>query len=44
MPDEARDRLIAEARRLLDELLGVKGDVSVTVTLRSDAWRSVRLR
>ncbi len=42
MPDEARDRVITEARRLLGELLGVEGDVAVDVAFRSDAWRSVR--
>jgi ubiquinone/menaquinone biosynthesis C-methylase UbiE len=40
MPAETRDRVIAEARRLLRELLGVEGEVTVDVTFRSDAWRS----
>jgi SAM-dependent methyltransferase len=40
MPDETRNRVIAEARRLLRELLGVEGEVTVDVTFRSDAWRS----
>jgi SAM-dependent methyltransferase len=42
MPEETRLRVIAEARRLLGELLGVEGDVTVDVAFRSDAWRSHR--
>jgi SAM-dependent methyltransferase len=42
MPEETRDHVIAEARRLLRELLGVEGDVTVDVAFRSDAWRSRR--
>jgi Methylase involved in ubiquinone/menaquinone biosynthesis len=40
MPDERRERVTAEARRLLAELLGVVGDVTVDVAFRADAWRS----
>ena len=40
MPAETRNGVIAEARRLLRELLGVEGEVAVDVTFRSDAWRS----
>ena len=40
MPEKTRDGVIAEARRLLRELLGVEGEVTVDVTFRSDAWRS----
>jgi hypothetical protein len=40
MPEETRDGVIAEARRLLREMLGVEGEVTVDVTFRSDAWRS----
>jgi len=42
MPEEKRRLVIAEARRLLRELLGVEGDVTVDVAFRSDAWRSHR--
>jgi SAM-dependent methyltransferase len=40
MPDDTRQRVIAEARRLLRELLGVEGDVTVDVAFRAEAWRS----
>jgi hypothetical protein len=42
MPEERRRHVIAEARRLLRELLGVEGDVTVDVTFRAEAWRSLR--
>jgi SAM-dependent methyltransferase len=42
MPEETRQGVIAEARRLLRALLGVEGDVTVDVAFRSDAWRSRR--
>jgi SAM-dependent methyltransferase len=42
MPDERRDHILSEARRLLRELLGVEGDVTVDVGFRCDAWRSHR--
>jgi SAM-dependent methyltransferase len=42
MSEETRQGVIAEARRLLRELLGVEGDVTVDVAFRSDAWRSRR--
>jgi len=42
MPEETRRGVIAEARRLLKELLGVEGDVTVDVAFRADAWRSRR--
>jgi SAM-dependent methyltransferase len=42
LPEETRERMIAEARRLLWELLGVEGDVTVEVAFRADAWRSRR--
>jgi SAM-dependent methyltransferase len=42
MPDDTRERVIAEARRLLRELLGVEGDVTVDVAFRSEAWRCRR--
>ena len=42
MPEEHRDRIISEARRLLRDLLGVDGDVTVDVGFRCEAWRSRR--
>jgi ubiquinone/menaquinone biosynthesis C-methylase UbiE len=42
MPDDTRGRVIAEARRLLGELLGVEGDVTVDVAFRCEAWRCRR--
>ncbi len=42
MPEETRNAVIAEARRLLRELLGVEGEVTVDVAFRTDAWRSRR--
>ena len=43
MPEETRQRVIAQARRLLGEFLGVQGDVTVDLSFRADAWRSRRL-
>ena len=40
LPDQRRERVTAEARRLLRELLGVEGEVTVDVAFRADAWRS----
>jgi SAM-dependent methyltransferase len=42
MADETRTQVLAEARRLLGELLRVEGDVTVDVAFRADAWRSRR--
>jgi SAM-dependent methyltransferase len=42
MDGDARDALFDEARRLLRELLGVEGDVTVDVAFRADAWRTRR--
>jgi SAM-dependent methyltransferase len=42
MPEETRTRVTAEARRLLRDLLGVEGEVTVDVAFRSHAWRSRR--
>lgn len=42
MPEETRQRVVAEARRLLKDLLGVEGDVTVDVAFRANAWRSRR--
>jgi SAM-dependent methyltransferase len=42
MADDRRERVIAEAGRLLRELLGVEGEVTVDVAFRADVWRSRR--
>jgi SAM-dependent methyltransferase len=42
MADDKREGVLAEARRLLVELLGVAGDVTVGVAFRADGWRSHR--
>ena len=43
MPEQtAPTCVIAEARRLLRDLLGVEGDVTVDVAFRSNVWRSRR--
>ena len=40
MTPERRERVVAEARRLLAEGLGVVGDVTVDVAYRADSWRT----
>jgi SAM-dependent methyltransferase len=40
LPEDERGHLVAEARRLLGELLGIEGDVTVDVAFRADVWRS----
>lgn len=42
LPEETRVRVISEARRLLADLLGIEGPVTVEVAYRSDAWRTRR--
>jgi SAM-dependent methyltransferase len=42
MPEQTRMGVIAEARRLLGELLGVEDDVTVDVEFRAEVWRSQR--
>ena len=42
MPEETRSAVFEEARRLLRDLLGIEGEVTVDVAFRSDLWRSVR--
>lgn len=42
MGEEARERILRRARRLLRDLLGLEGDVTVDVAFRADAWRSSR--
>jgi SAM-dependent methyltransferase len=43
MPADQRQHVVAEARRLLQDLLGVDGETTVDVAFRADAWRSRRL-
>jgi SAM-dependent methyltransferase len=43
MPERQRQRLLDEARRLLRELLGVEGAMTVDVGFRADVWRTHRL-
>lgn len=43
MDDERRAFVISEARRLLGEVLGVHGDITVDVQYRSEAWRTTKL-
>jgi SAM-dependent methyltransferase len=40
MNEEIRERVIAEARRLLREFLGVEAEATIDVAFRADAWRS----
>ena len=40
MPEEDRVGVMAEARRLLAELLGIEGERTVDVRFRSDVWRT----
>ncbi|HXQ44223.1 MAG TPA: class I SAM-dependent methyltransferase [Acidimicrobiales bacterium] len=42
LPDQARRRVTAEARRLMRELLGIEGEATVDVAFRSDAWMARR--
>ena len=42
MPEETRNALFVEARRLLRDLLGIEGDQTVDVAFRSDVWRSTK--
>ncbi len=42
MPEETRNRVFAEARRLLRDLLGIEGEATVDVAFRSEAWRTHR--
>jgi hypothetical protein len=43
LPEEARVRVLREARRILRELLGVEGGVTVDVAFVAEAWRARRL-
>jgi SAM-dependent methyltransferase len=40
MPEERRAAVLAEARRLLRDGLGVEGETTVDVAYRSEAWRT----
>jgi SAM-dependent methyltransferase len=40
MPDDRRAFVVGEARRLLEDVLGIVGDVTVDVQYRSEAWRT----
>jgi SAM-dependent methyltransferase len=42
MPEQKRSEVMALARRLLRDLLGVEGEVTVDVALRCETWRSRR--
>ncbi len=42
MPEETRTRVVAEARRILTEVLGLVGDATVDVAYRAEAWRARR--
>ena len=42
MPEDQRNRVVAEARRVLNEVLGIVGDVTVDVAFRAEAYRSRR--
>ncbi len=42
MDEATRNGVLAEARRLLREGLGVEGDVTVDVAFRAEAWRTHR--
>ncbi len=42
MPEDARSRVIAGARRLLQEFLGVEGEATVDVAFRSNSWKAHR--
>jgi SAM-dependent methyltransferase len=40
MPEERRTHVIAEARRVLRDGLGIAGDVTVDIQYRSEVWRT----
>ncbi len=42
MPEERRNRVVAEARRILNEVLGIKDEVTVDVAFKAEAWRTRR--
>ena len=42
MEDDDRRRLLETARRVLDEQLGVRGEVTIDVGFRADVWKARR--
>ena len=44
LSEESRQDVYAEARRLLRDMLGVVGEVTVDVEFRAEAWRAARHR
>ena len=42
MEEERREQVIGEARRLLAEVLGVEGEVTVDVAFKAEVWRARR--
>ncbi len=40
MEDDRRAHVVSEARRLLSDVLGISGDLTVDVQYRSEAWRT----
>jgi len=42
LSEERKQRIFSEVRRLLKEVLGMEGDVTVDVDFRCDAWRTRR--
>jgi SAM-dependent methyltransferase len=42
MADDRRSRVLSQARRVLQDGLGVFGDVTVDVQYRCEAWRAIR--
>ena len=42
MPENQLEQVTGQARRLLRDLLGIDGDMTVDVAFRADAWRAHR--
>jgi hypothetical protein len=42
MPEDLRLRVLAEARRLLREFLGLEGTATIEVAYQAEVWRSRR--
>ena len=40
MPNEQRERIFTEGRRLLRDALGMEGEATIDVGFRSDSWRT----
>lgn len=43
MEEDARNRVFSETRRILKELLGIEGEVTVDVEYKAEAWRARRV-